>query len=217
MQRIPFNEAAAVAVGPSCVPSRSRRHARAGATAVAALVSAVLLCSSSPAPAQQLEQAMRHPWTLYVFVSTSMPHRGLVDLAREASQAHAAMVFRGFPGTFFDLGAEQRLIAQLNEECCGVVAGAAQSDARWGRPSSTTAQEVPTWSIDPALYHRFDVAVVPTFVLAGTGASGEQAFTKVAGDMALASALKFFAQRSAIGSVRQQAATLYQSTYGGRE
>jgi conjugal transfer pilus assembly protein TrbC len=76
---------------------------------------------------------------------------------------------------------------------------------------------VPAWSMDPALYHRFDVAVVPTFVLAATGATGEQSFSKVAGDMALANALKFFAQKSAIPPVRQQAVSIYQSTYGDRQ
>lgn len=218
MRRTPFNEvAAAAAAGRARAPSRARRHVRAGATAVAALLAVVLLCSSAPAQAQQLEQAMRHPWPLYVFVSTSMPHRDLVDLAREASHARASLVFRGFPGSLFDLGAEQRLIAQLDEECCGVVAGAAQSDAHSGRPVTTSAQEVPAWSVDPALYHRFDVSVVPTFVLAGTGASGDQAFTKVAGDMSLANALKNFAQGSAIPAFRQAAASIYQSAYRGRQ
>ena len=166
---------------------------------------------SQPAQAQELERSMRRPWTLYVFVSTSMPHQTLVNLAREAGQAHAAVVFRGFPGGQFDLQSEQRFVAQLNAECCDVrpaVGGAAAAAASTGAPA---------WSIDPALYRRFGVDVVPSFVLAANGASGDQSFSKVAGDMALASALKYFAQKSAIGPIRQQAVSIYQSTYGGRQ
>ena len=218
MQRIPSNEGAAAAAGrfraARPLPSRD---VRAFGTAVTALVSCALLCWSAPAPAQQLERSIRHPWTLYVFVSTTMPHQGLVELAREASQAQASMVFRGFPGSSFDLGGEQRLIAQLNAECCGVDAGSAQSQAGSSTSSRAAARAVPAWSIDPALYRRFEVSVVPTFVLAGTGAAGDQAFTKVAGDMALASALKYFAQGSAIPALRQAAVSIYQSAYGGRQ
>lgn len=226
MQRIPFNEAAQLALParaqvPVCAPVRARAraldHAQSLMTAAAALGCAWLLCFSAPVPAQQLEQSMRHPWTLYVFVSTGMPHQALVNLAREAGQAHASMVLRGFPGSFFDLGAGQRFVAQLNEECCGVSPASAGQDAAAGRAGAAAAPEVPGWSIDPALYRRFDVSVVPTFVLAETGGTGEQTFTKVSGDMALASALKYVAQGSASPARRAAAASIYQSAYRGRQ
>ena len=204
MQRTPFND-----VRPR-LGLRGRALGRALVVAFAATVAAALLVMSERSQAQELEQSMRHPWTLYVFVSTGMPHQTLVDLAREAGQAHAAVVFRGFPGGQFDIQAEQRFVAQLNAECCDIhpaVGGAA----------ALKAAAVPAWSIDPALYRRFAVDVVPTFVLAANGASGDKTFTKVAGDMALANALKYFAQKSSIAPIRQQAAAIYQSTYGGRQ
>ena len=127
------------------------------------------------------------------------------------------MVLRGFPGSFFDLGAGQRLVAQLNAECCGVSADSARQDSASGRPASAALSEVPAWSIDPALYRRFDVSVVPTFVLAETGGTGDQTFTKVSGDMALASALKYVAQGSASPARRAAAVSIYQSAYRGRQ
>jgi conjugal transfer pilus assembly protein TrbC len=183
---------------------------RALAIGLVAIAGAMLLTWSGRAESQELEHAMRQPWTLYVFVSTGMPHQTLVDLAREAGQAHAAVVFRGFPGGQFDLQGEQRFVAQLNAECCDVHPAV-------GGVSAMRAAAVPAWSIDPALYRRFGVDVVPCFVLAATGASGDQSYSKVSGDMALANALKYFAQKSAIAPVRQQAVAIYQSTYGGRQ
>ena len=88
MQRTPFNEAARQAPKHRD-RARVRDHGQAFLTAAAALCCAWLLSFPAPAPAQQLEQSMRHPWTLYVFVSTGMPHQALVNLAREAGQAHA--------------------------------------------------------------------------------------------------------------------------------
>lgn len=204
MQRIPSND----------VRSRPGRRGRAVAGAlgvgIVAIVGAAFMVLSERSQAQDLEHSMRHPWTLYVFVSTGMPHQTLVDLAREAGQAHAAVVFRGFPGGQFDVQAEQRFVAQLNAECCDVRPAV-------GGVAALKAASVPAWSIDPALYRRFGVDLVPTFVLAANGASGDQTFSKVAGDMALANALKYFAQKSAISPIRQQAAAIYQSTYGGRQ
>ena len=213
MQRIPSSEGAAQGEWPA--PSLRRATLRILAIGVAAVAGALLMTCPTSVHPQELERAIRQPWTLYVFVSTGMPHQSLVDLAREAARAHAAVVFRGFPGGVFDLQGEQRLVAQLNEECCRpqrtAPAGAGGSE------HLTSASVVPGWSVDPALYHRFDVTVVPTFVIAATGGSDERSFSKVSGDMALASALKFFAQRSAIPSIRRQATSLYQLAYGGRQ
>jgi conjugal transfer pilus assembly protein TrbC len=213
VQRIPSSEVAAQRDSPA--PSRRRAALRTAAIGAAAVAGALLMSCPMSAHPQELERAIRQPWTLYVFVSTGMPHQSLVDLARDAARAHAAMVFRGFPGGAFDLQGEQRLVARLNEECCR-----AQRSAPTGAGESERlmpASVVPAWSIDPMLYHRFDVTVVPTFVIAATGVADEQSFSKVSGDMALASALKYFAQRSAIPSIRQQAVSLYQLAYGGRQ
>src|SRR5450631_2636811 len=90
----------------------------------------ILALSGWPASAQaQLEtqsmlQSMRTGWTTYIFVSTLTPRTSLVELAREASQAGAVLVFRGFgatgrdEGTPVDLQAMQRRIAEIDEECC---------------------------------------------------------------------------------------------------
>lgn len=204
MPRTPFND-----VRPSA-GRWGRSVNRTLAVGIAAIVAAALAVSCEHSHAQELERSMRHPWTLYVFVSTGMPHQTLVDLAREAGQAHAAVVFRGFLGGQFDITAEQRFVAQLNAECCDVHPAV-------GGAGALNSAAVPAWSIDPALYRRFGVDVVPTFVLAATGTTGDKTFSKVAGDMALANALKYFAQKSAIAPIRQQAAAIYQSTYGGRQ
>lgn len=213
MQRTPSSEVTSRGDAPA--PSLRRASLRTVAIGVAAVAGALLMSCPTSVHPQELERAIRQPWTLYVFVSAGMPHQSLVGLAREAARAHAAMVFRGFPGGTFDLQSEQHLVAQLNEECCRPQrtgpTGAGESD----RLTSTSV--VPAWSVDPALYHRFDVTVVPTFVLAATGGTGEQSFSKVSGDMALASALKYFAQRSAIPPLRQQSVSLYQLAYGGRQ
>ena len=211
MQRIPSSEA------PSCGARAGRvGHARevtAAVVRVGALIGAVLMTFPTSAQPQELERGIRQPWSLYVFVSTNMPRQALVALAREASAAHATMVFRGFQSGGFDLGGEQRLVAELNEECCHVSAAGGAG----GNPRAGTQALVPAWLVDPALYHRFGVDLVPTFVLAANGATGAQSFSKVTGDMALASALKYFAQRSAITTIRQEASATYQAAFGGRQ
>ena len=196
------------------------KHGRFTSAVIASIAAAVLTCSTESARAQQLEHSMRQPWSLYIFVSTGMPHQSLVALAREAVLVNGAnIVFRGFPGSTFDLQGEQRLIAQLNQECCGVTPDVTSPRSSTPSTRQHVAQppRVPAWSIDPALFRRFDVSVVPTFVLAETGNAGDQTFTKVSGDMALANALKFFAQGSSSPARRQAAATIYQAAYGGRQ
>ena len=217
MQPTPFNEVPAhVALASSVRRRPGDLTGTVAAAVVAAVAGALLSCVAAPAGAQPLEQSLRHPWSVYIFVATTMPHQSLVSLAREAALAHASLTFRGFPGTSFDLPGEQRLIAQLNEECCGVEPDHVRAPAHASARSAARAPVVPSWSIDPALYQRFDVTVVPTFVLAETGNTGQQAFTKVSGDMALASALKYFAQASSSAARRQAAAAIYQSSFGGR-
>lgn len=212
MQRTQSSEAA----HPGLVATPGRGASlRTAAIGVAAVAGALLMSCPTSAHPQELERAIRQPFSLYIFVSSGMPHQSLVSLAREAVRAHAAMVFRGFPGGTFDLQGEQRLVAQLNEECCR--AQRAGPTGAGGGERLTSTSVVPSWSVDPALYHRFDVTVVPAFVLATTVGIGENSFSKVSGDMALASALKFFAQRSSIPAIRQESVSRYQVAYGGRQ
>lgn len=150
------------------------------------------------AQAQSMVESMRAGWSTYIFVSTTMPRLALVDLAREAAQAHATLVLRGFAtplGQPVDLPAMQRLIAEINTACCDK------------RPVA--------WMVDPKLFDRYRVHAVPAFVLAnGTSADG-RSYSLVTGDMALANALKFFAQTSALPTVRDRAAALYALAYAG--
>ena len=194
--------------------TQSNSTGAARASARAAIAAAAMLMMASPAiRAQGLEHTMRKPWSLYVFVATSLPHSTLVSLAREAAVTRAKLVFRGFANGAFDIGGEQRLVAQLNEECCHVEPDAPLTQSR----SSQGQLTAPAWSIDPMLYTQFNVDQVPAFVLSANGATGDKSYSKVTGDMAIATALKFFAQRSSVGSIKTQAAAIYQASFGGRE
>jgi conjugal transfer pilus assembly protein TrbC len=151
------------------------------------------------ASAQSMVESIRAGWATYIFVSTSMPERDLVDLAREASQANATLVFRGFApnsSNAINLQALQSLVAEIDQRCCS------------GKPVS--------WMVDPRLFERYRVQAVPAFVLA-FGAGGPTEYSLVTGDMALANALKFFTQTSALPGVRAQAASVYAQAYGGRQ
>ena len=94
MQRTPFSSD----LGGSAKPSPRSGLLRTATAGVAAVAGALLMFCPTSAQPQELERAIRQPWTLYIFVSAGMPHQSLVGLAREAARAHAAMVFRGFPG-----------------------------------------------------------------------------------------------------------------------
>jgi conjugal transfer pilus assembly protein TrbC len=186
-----------------------------------AVTSALLFLPSSPALAQQAREAgslaaeMRSGWQAYIFVSSRMPRRSLVELTREASLADAVLVLRGFDireGEPVDLVATQRWIAGLQAECCGAPSRRANA-VDPGRGVPKTAR----WVVDPRLFERFHVQAAPTFVLAWPGADPQRDAARVEGDMALANALKFFAQRSRNQSIRAAAAQLYAKSYGGSQ
>lgn len=161
--------------------------------------------NAGPMAAPSLADSLRGGWQTYIFVGTHMPRRSLVELAREAGLAGATLVLRGFDspmGQPVDLVATQRLASEINRECCGA-----------GK------QPQAHWIVDPRLYDQYAVKVVPTFVVAAAGSTGQArvdvAYAKVAGDMALASALKFIAQASRDKSARAQASKLYRNAFGG--
>lgn len=163
--------------------------------------------AQAQAAASTLADSMRAGGQAYVFVGAHMPHRSLVELAREAGLAGATLVLRGFDspsGQPVDLVATQRLAAQINSECCGA---AKQPQAHW--------------IVDPKRYEQFDVKAVPTFVLVPSGGSGQArgdaGYVKVSGDMALASALKFITQTSRNKPARDQATRLYRQAFGGTQ
>ncbi|PZR46035.1 MULTISPECIES: TrbC family F-type conjugative pilus assembly protein [Burkholderiaceae] len=141
-----------------------------------------------------LVESMTAPWNTLIFVSTRMPQASVIELAREASQAHAIIVLTGFTGEDGTLTATQRYAAQINAACCG------KKPARW--------------IIDPVLTRRFHVAAAPTFVIAHGDSDNPAEYSKVAGEISLAQALKFFAQTSQLPAARDYAGRAYYAAYG---
>jgi conjugal transfer pilus assembly protein TrbC len=122
----------------------------------------------------------------YVFVSEKLSDTTLIPLARDAQRTGFTLVLNGFWG---DLNATRRRVAQINDTCCG------KKGARW--------------QINPLLYQRYRVTAVPSFVLSVGPGSGTGDFSKVTGEMSVANALKFFAQRSELDAVRRVASSTY--------
>jgi type-F conjugative transfer system pilin assembly protein TrbC len=168
-----------------------------------ALTSLGALAAGS-ASAQTMLGSMRAGWSTYIFVATGMPRESLVALAREASASGAVLVFRGFalpagagPGTApINLQALQSLVADVDAACC-------------------QGKKV-AWMVDPKLFDRYRVTAVPSFCVAWGEGGGAQDFSLVSGDMALANALKFMTQQSALPGIRKRAAALYLDSFGGR-
>jgi conjugal transfer pilus assembly protein TrbC len=136
------------------------------------------------------------PWNTLIFVSTRMPQASVLKLAREASQANAILVLTGFIAEDGTLTATQRYVAGINNACCG------KKPARW--------------MIDPVLTRRFHVTAAPTFVLAHGESDNPGEYSKVAGEISLAQALKFFAQTSQLPSARDYASHVYYTAYGSK-
>lgn len=182
---------------------RSLRMAQLALTVSLLAVACVTAVAQPARESQSLATDMRSGWQTYIFVSSRMPRRSLVELTREASRANAVLVLRGFDvrdGEPVDLAATQRWIAVLQAECCS------------GGDRGVAAAR---WVVDPRLFERFHVQAAPTFVLAWPGADPERDAVRVEGDMALANALKFFAQRSRSPNLRAAAAQIYAKSYGG--
>jgi conjugal transfer pilus assembly protein TrbC len=150
---------------------------------------AILLLLSSQAFGQDLVEAFRPAqWRTYIFVSTQMPRSSLVALAREASQAHAVLVLNGFSFKAPTLQATQKLIDEINNDCC--------------KPNGAQ------WLIHPKLFDRYKVKVAPAFVLALGEGEGAGDFSRLTGDISLANALKYF-QESKYEGIRRQSKAVY--------
>jgi conjugal transfer pilus assembly protein TrbC len=174
-------------------------------TAINVLLWSTLAALTADAHAQGQDPGMlasiRAGWSTFIFVSTEMPHETLVDLAQEASFAHAKLVLRGFPktatpGAPLNLQSLGSFVTQVNTDCCKDKGAA--------------------WLVDPRLFDRYGVRGVPAFVVAWGEESDPKDFSRVDGDMTLANALKFFAQQSTLPAIRAQAAVVYNRGFGGR-
>jgi len=133
-------------------------------------------------------------WVSYIVVSSSMPQRQIVDLARDAARSNSVMVLNGFIGSQNSLPEVQRYITEINRQCC-------------------TPQRPSRWVIDPKVVTRYGVKAAPTFILARGESMHPSDWSKVAGDLDLATALKMFAQKSSSAGIRQQATSLYNASY----
>ena len=122
-----------------------------------------------------------------------MPRSSLVNLAREATQAHALLVFNGFDDKTRNTASMQKLISDINAECCG--------------------KKGAQWAIHPKLFERYNVKVSPAFVLAHGLGNKPDDYALVSGDMTLANALKFFAQGSKLENIRKRAGDVYRFAY----
>lgn len=147
--------------------------------------------------ADSLLDTMTARWDAYIFVSTHMPRADVIELAREASLAHAVVVLNGFGGDAGTLVATERFAAEINAACCGM------------RPAH--------WIIDPVLVQRYHVVSAPTFVVAHGESDNPGEYSAVSGDMSLSQALKFVAQGSQFESARRYATQVYYSAFGNRE
>lgn len=153
-----------------------------------------LVCVAAPVRSQDLFDSIRASAAAqpggYVFVSERVSDTALIPLARDAQAAGFTLVVNGFWG---DLAATRQRVAGINEACCG------KNGAHW--------------QINPLLFQRYQVAAVPSFVLAvGTGDTSAD-FAKVTGEMSVANALKTFAQQSRLPSIRRAAAAAYKRAF----
>ncbi|MCX4151040.1 MULTISPECIES: TrbC family F-type conjugative pilus assembly protein [Paraburkholderia] len=163
---------------------------------IAALLSVLLIPSIGHAD-ESLLGTMTAKWNTYIFVSTRMPQRDVVALAREASAAKATIVLNGFGGSDDTLMSTERYATQINALCCGK------------RPAH--------WIIDPVIAQRYRVKSAPTFVVAHGESENAGEYSAVAGDMSLSQALKFFAQGSRHQAAREYATQTYSSAFGNSE
>ena len=162
---------------------------------ISPICATLLAMACSFAHAQPLVQAFQKPvWRTYIFVSTSMPRRNLVALARDSATTKAILVFRGgFEAKTGGLEKLQRLALDITSECCG-------------------NKEV-AWEINPKLFDTFKVSAAPTFVIVQGVGTDPKSYSMVSGDMESPNALKFFAQNSVIPELRSRAKDLYQAAF----
>lgn len=134
----------------------------------------------------------KNKWNTYIFVSTSMPRSSLKELAYEASLSKATLVLNGWDPRK-DLRSVQQLANEINKECC--------------------VKNPASWIVNPKLFSTFKVKSTPTFVIAQDGDLSEAGYGLVAGDMALANALKTFYQQSKYKPIRDQAQLVYNKSF----
>lgn len=156
---------------------------------------AVLASMTGSAHGQTLFDSMRETGTSapaggYVFVSSRLSDTTLIPLARDARQAGFTLVLNGFWG---DLASTRQRIAGINAACC--------------------TNNGPHWQINPLLFQRYKVTLVPSYVMAVGPGDSPQDYSKVAGEMSMANALKFFGQQSRLPSVRRLASAAYNKAF----
>lgn len=126
--------------------------------------------------------------TLLIFVSTSMPKQALDQIGRQAAKAGGLMVLRGLRG---QLGTKSAMADTMK-----YLEGAARAGA--------------SIQIDPQLFKRHNVQVVPTYVLSSESGEGcgedscEADASAMIGDVTLEYALEQWVQAGGIYASRAQ-------------
>lgn len=158
----------------------------------------VALASCQAAHAQSLYDTLRNRnesgLSAYVFVSANLSDATLIALARDARRAGMSLVLNGFvhegPLALQDT---QRRVEEINHACC--------------------AKNGAHWQINPLLYQRYRITATPSFVIARGSGDKPGDYSKVAGEMGIGNALKFFAQQSQIAVIRQRASDVYTKSF----
>lgn len=169
------------------------RHNKYGIRAILLFCAAAVV--APPSQADGLADQIKAPWSLLVFVSTSMPRQQVVSLARQAVLTRATLVLAGFPKWDPTPAGARAWVAQINDECC--------------------KDRGASWMVDPKLFKSYSVLQVPAFVLTKGGEPSPASFSKVSGDMDIGNALKFFNQESRLEPIRIEAERRYNHSFGG--
>jgi conjugal transfer pilus assembly protein TrbC len=158
------------------------------------LTAFIVLAWATPTTAQTMQEEILAEWKTYIVVSSAMPREQLVSLAHEAGIANAVIVLNGFPGGDTNLQSSQKMITEINEACCD-------------------KQNPSRWIIEPRISRRYHITAAPSFVIARGESTRNEDFSVITGDIDLANALKYMAQRSGSAEIRRVAATTYQRTF----
>lgn len=150
--------------------------------------------NTSNSYADSIVQDAMAKWQSYIVVSSNMPHTQLVSLAHEASISNTVMVLNGFTNKENSIPGVQQFISEINSECC-------------------EKRNVSRWIIDPKIAQRYHIKTAPTFLIARGESVNNEDYSLLSGDIDLANALKYFAQRSSSLQIRQQANHIYQNSY----
>lgn len=148
--------------------------------------------------AQSLQEALgvKAPTDLrsYIFVSTKLSDTTLVALARDAERSGSTLVLNGYVhGGPSGMRDTTRRVHQINRACC--------------------RDREAHWEVNPLLFSRYEIKTVPAFVLAKGASTSSSDYTKIAGEMSLANALKFIAQESKNRDLVKGATTIYKRSF----